>query len=120
MGEVLAHGGEAGNVELGGRDVVETHDRDVLGNRQSRLVEGADQAERKFVVAGEDRRGGSLPGEPESDGVSDLRVPAAGQWFASGQTGLGHHGTPLGFAGPGFRPVGRAGHMGDVGMSQVE
>ena len=71
--ERLADGGEAGDVEGGGFDVVVAEDGDVFGDAEAGVVEGADGADGGDVVEAEDGGEGGAGGEEFLDaGVSDF------------------------------------------------
>lgn len=71
--EGLADGGEAGDVEGGGLDVVVTEDGDVIGDAEAGVVEGAYGADGGDVVEAEDGGEGGAGGEDGADaGVADF------------------------------------------------
>ena len=54
----LAHGGQTGSVKSRPGNVIEAHDRDVLGNTQSLLLQGTDGADGGDVVVSKQGREG--------------------------------------------------------------
>ena len=72
--ERLADGGEAWGIEDGLRDVVETDDRDFVGNVNLGVVESADDADGRHVVEADDGGETAVVGqEGLNGGVAELR-----------------------------------------------
>ena len=79
LAQRLAHRGDARLLIRGADDVVESHNRDVFGNPQSRIVDGANHADGGDVVEAEDRREVASPRQQFTHRlVSHLRRPAVG------------------------------------------
>ncbi len=75
--------------------VVETHDADPGGNRDTCFVEGAEHSERHLVVGGEDGGDGGIPAETASRVVSGPRAPIATLERTPGPTGSENVSEPL-------------------------